>query len=162
MSSLFCVYHILCWIQTRWASLWASCCPPVGLPDESNKHSNFCRPEPQTDWRWLNSDQMLFDFSSMWNMCPQCWTQCRPWMSSHDARLHRCQSRPELCMRSSSNVHKHIFFSFVPSLFSKICFLHTSTKQNWSMLLRARIKQTGRDVTLIQSQVGQWEAVNNR
>lgn len=54
------------------------------------------------------------------------------------------------------------FFSFVPSLFSKICFLHTSTKQNWSMLLRARIKQTGRDVTLIQSQVGQWEAVNNR
>lgn len=113
MSSLFCVYNILCWIQTRWASLWASCCPPVGLPDESNKHSNFCRPEPQTDWRWLNSDQMLFDFSSMWNMCPQCWTQCRPWMSSHDARLHRCQSI-QSCVWGLVQTCTSIFFFLCP------------------------------------------------
>lgn len=55
------------------------------LPEESGEQSNSYKPEPQTDWRWAGSDQMLFDVRSIWNMCPRCWTDSRPWPGSHTA-----------------------------------------------------------------------------
>ncbi len=88
-------------------------CPPVGLPEESDKHSHFYKPEPQTDWRWPRSDQMLFDVHSIWNMCPQCWTDSRLWTSSHAAQLQVSELLRVFCISlwlREKDVQRELFF----------------------------------------------------
>lgn len=110
---------------------WASYCPPVGSPEESSKHSNFCKPEPQTDWRWPSSEQMLFDFHLIWNMCPQFWIDSRLWTGSLTVWLHRCQS--------CSGLWISLWFCEKDSLISHIC-VDTHVRASWMWICQCRSK----------------------